>query len=77
MGPDDIELGDEPIRVERRPRAGVVVSVRLSPNEADELLTIAEARHTTLSQIAREAISGYIASRPLSQPSPSKPPLIP
>jgi predicted transcriptional regulator len=60
MNHDDIELG-EIIEVERRPRAGVVVSVRLSPTEADALQAIAEHRDLTLSQVAREAIRAYLA----------------
>ncbi len=62
IGPDDIELGDEPIDVERRPRAGVVVSVRLTAEEADRLQTIADGHNTTLSRVAREAIERYLAS---------------
>ena len=62
MGPDDIELGDEVIEVERRERAGVVVSVRLSAEEADRLQSMAEDRKTTLSRVAREAIATYLAN---------------
>jgi predicted transcriptional regulator len=60
MGPDDIELGEEAIEVERKPRAGVVVSVRLSAEEADRLQDIADKRGVTLSRVAREALSGYL-----------------
>jgi hypothetical protein len=62
MGPDDIELGDEMIEVERRAHAGVVVSVRLSAEEADRLQDMAEDRKTTLSRVAREAIVTYLAN---------------
>ena len=62
MGTDDIELGDEAIEVERREPSGVVVSVRLSAKEADQLQSIAEERKTTLSRIAREAIVTYLAN---------------
>ncbi len=68
MGPDDIELGDV-IEVERKPRAGVVVSVRLSADEADELQSIAESRHTTLSRVVREALASYLAHGPERRPS--------
>ena len=61
MGPEDIELGDELIEVERRPRAGVVVSVRLSADEADRLQRLADERKTTLSHVAQEALSAYLA----------------
>lgn len=58
--PEDIALGDNPSAVERKPaRGGVVVWVRLSADEADQLQTIAEKRQTTISRIAREAITGY------------------
>ena len=62
MGPDEIELGDDMIDVERRERAGVVVSVRLSAEEADQLQSIAEDRKTTLSRVAREAIATYLVN---------------
>jgi predicted transcriptional regulator len=61
MGPDDIELGDDVIEVEKRPRAGVVLSVRLSAEEADQLQDIADRRGVSLSRVAREAVSGYLA----------------
>lgn len=64
MGPDDIELGDDVIEVEKKPRAGVVVSVRLSADEADQLQSIAEKRGTTLSRVTREALSSYILHGP-------------
>jgi hypothetical protein len=69
MGPDDIELGDDVIEVERKPRAGVVVSVRLSAEEADQLQRIAERRQTTLSRVAREALTGYIEHGPERVPA--------
>lgn len=68
---DDLELGETPIRVKRRLPSAVVVSIRLSSREAGELLAIAEERGTTLSQIAREAISNYLASKPESPPGQS------
>ncbi len=69
MNSAEIELDDEAIEVERRPRSGVVVSVRLAPDEADLLQSIAERRRTTLSQVAREAIIGYLASEPVEKPA--------
>jgi predicted DNA-binding ribbon-helix-helix protein len=62
IGPDNIELGDEAIEVERRERAGVVVSIRLSADEADQLQDIAESRKTTLSRVVREVIASYLAN---------------
>ena len=61
---NDFEAGDEPVQVKRSSRAGVVVSVRLSPEEADRLQDIAEERRTTLSQIAREAVALYLRVGP-------------
>jgi hypothetical protein len=69
MDPEEIELNDEVVEVERRPRAGVVVSVRLSADEADELQRVAERRGTTLSRVAREAITGYLAHGPGNMPA--------
>ncbi len=65
----DFEVGDEPVQVERRARAGVVVSVRLSAEEADELQRLAEARDTTVSRIAREAIVGYLRTGAVARPA--------
>lgn len=59
MGPEDVELDDEVIQVDRPKRSGVVVSVRLSADEADELERKAQARGTTISRVAREAITRY------------------
>jgi hypothetical protein len=53
---EQFEAGDEPVEVERRARAGVVVSVRLTPDEADRLQELAAERNTTLSRLGREAI---------------------
>ena len=64
MRPEDIELGDDVIEVERKPRAGVVVSVRLSADEANRLQQLAEERRTTLSHVAQEALSAYLAHGP-------------
>lgn len=69
MESKDLELGNEPVEVERRPRSGVVVSVRLSPGEADQLGAIAERRRMTLSQVAREAISSYLAGGMIRNPA--------
>lgn len=59
MARDEYELG-EAVEVERRPRADVVVSVRLSREEAEQLQELAQRRGVTLSRIAREAITSYI-----------------
>lgn len=61
MRHEDIELGEDAIEVERKPRAGVVISVRLSADEADRLQQLAEERKTTLSHVAHEALSAFLA----------------
>lgn len=60
MDRENIELTKETVKVERRPRSGIVISVRLSPAEADQLQEMAEARGLTISQIARKAVSSYL-----------------
>jgi hypothetical protein len=55
MDRSDFELG-ETIDVGTRPRAGVVVSARLTADEADALMDLAEREGMSLSQIAREAL---------------------
>ena len=57
---DAFELGAERVAVERPRRAGVVLSVRLGPEEADQLQELAEQRKLTLSQVVREAIASYV-----------------
>lgn len=58
---EDYELDDEPVQVERRARADVVISVRLSRDEADQLQRAARRSNKTLSQTAREAIVGCLS----------------
>ena len=62
MRSEDIELGDEAVEVERKPRAGVVVSIHLSADEADKLQRLDEQRETTLSHMVQEAMSTYLAN---------------
>ena len=57
---NDIELGDEPLEVERRPRAGAVVSVRLTAEEAARLQDLAERQRTTTSRLVRHIIGEYL-----------------
>ena len=57
---DDFEIGDEPVEVERKPRGGVVISVRLSAEEADRFQEIAEQGHLTVSQVVRQALGAYL-----------------
>lgn len=60
---DDYELGDEPMQVERAPRAGVVVSVRLSPEEAERLFLVARLSDKLITEVAKEALlQGLVAN---------------
>jgi predicted transcriptional regulator len=59
MATNEYELG-EAVEVDRRARAGVVVSVRLSQDEVTQLQEFARRRGATLSQVARDAITGFI-----------------
>ncbi len=56
-GPHDIELGDEAVDVERPGRAGLVVSIRLSPEEADQLERLADQRRMAISALAKEIVA--------------------
>lgn len=58
QGAHEVELG-EVVEVERRPRAGVVLSVRLSVEEAEQLHEIAKRRGATVSRIGREALVAF------------------
>ena len=66
---DDFEIGDGPIEVERKPRAGVAISVRLSPDEADRLQQLAEERGITISQLVRQALGAFLRGQPARQPA--------
>ena len=70
-GAQDIELGDSPAEVERGTRPGVVLSVRLSADQADQLEQLAEARHASLTEIAKEALSEYLKAH--ATPAPITP----
>jgi hypothetical protein len=60
--PGDIELGDEITEVEVRRPVGLVISVRLSAEEADQLERIAERAGKSVTEVAREAIQAVIAA---------------
>lgn len=51
-----IDVGNELVDVERRPRAGVVVSVTLSAEEAQHLFRAAAAQGVPISTFARDAL---------------------
>jgi hypothetical protein len=58
---DDYTLGEEVTsQVKVKKPTGIVVSTRLEPEIADELMAISEATGKRLSQVVREAILAYI-----------------
>lgn len=61
--PEEFELGEditEQFEAPKRSRSGIVVSVRLEPDDADRLTELAEATGRTVSQVARAAIHDYL-----------------
>ncbi len=60
--PGDIELGDEITDIEVRRPVGLVISVRLSAEEADQLERIAERAGKSVTDVAREAVRAVIAA---------------
>jgi hypothetical protein len=60
--PGDIELGEEITNVEVRRPVGLVISVRLSAEEADQLERIAERAGKSVTDVAREAVQAVIAA---------------
>ena len=60
---DQFEPGEDvtgEFDVPRRP-AGMVVSVRIGPEESEKLLSLAEESGRTVSQVARQAIRSFLA----------------
>jgi hypothetical protein len=60
----EFEPTGEPLEVERRPRAGAVISVRLSADEAECFTNVAVQRRMTVSALGREAIMEYLRHTP-------------
>jgi predicted DNA-binding ribbon-helix-helix protein len=67
-GPDDIELGDEAVAVEQPRRAGLVVSIRLSPEEADQLERLADQRRMAISALAKEIVAESLKAATAAAP---------
>jgi predicted RNase H-like HicB family nuclease len=67
---DDFEAGDEPVAMDRKASAGLVISIRLSSDAANRLEDIAEARDLTLTQIAKEALNTYMRAATVSPSTP-------
>lgn len=77
LDPDDLDLGDEETSVQVRHPVGLVVSVRLSAEEADQLERIAEVAGKSVVDVAREAVQATIAAGTLptrSSPEPLRAP---
>lgn len=63
---DIVELGEEVTsEVQTKRGAGIVVSVRLSAQEAEQLQMLARTAGKSLSDVAREALRGSIANAAL------------
>lgn len=58
--PEGFEAGDERVEVKRAQHPGVVVSIRFSPDEADQLSDLAVARGAGVSEVARSAVLAYL-----------------
>jgi hypothetical protein len=60
---DDFQPGEDVTDSFEEPRrpSGIVVSVRLAPQDADRLIDLAEETGRTVSQIARQAIRSFLA----------------
>ena len=67
-GPDDIELGDEAVAVKQPRRAGLVVSIRLSPAEADQLERLADQRRMAISALAKEIVADSLKAATATTP---------
>jgi hypothetical protein len=62
--PEDFEAGEDvtdDFDAPQRP-AGMVVSVRIAPQDAERLVDLAETSGHTVSQIARQAIRSFLSS---------------
>lgn len=59
MERSDFELGEQ-VDAETLPHSGIVVSVRLTADEADALLDLAEREGKSLARVAREALLRYV-----------------
>jgi predicted transcriptional regulator len=73
MDHKNIELGKTIKDVERRPRSGVVLSVRLTAEQADRIENAAHARSLTVSQAVRDAIEAYCNVFELQLPTTAAP----
>lgn len=73
MNRKNLQTGDESVEVQRQVRAGIVISVRLSPEEADSLHDLAESSDKTLSQIAKEALMAHLRTGSGSTSATSSP----
>lgn len=60
--PEELELGENVTdQVRQHKPSGIVVSVRLAPEDSVKLIDLAEETGKTVSQIAREAIRSFIS----------------
>ncbi|GEM_PF-5580141 len=62
MEPEDFEIGEE-VHMEVAPRSkrGLVVSVRLPADEAEELFAVSKAEGKMVTQVVAEALRVYLS----------------
>ncbi|MBI4317411.1 MAG: hypothetical protein HY675_02885 [Chloroflexi bacterium] len=64
LEPEDFEAGENVTdQVRRSKPGGIVVSVRLMPEDSVKLVDLAEESGQTISQVARQAIRSFLSRR--------------
>lgn len=64
MKPADVDLGDEvSMDVPSQSDAGLVIAVRVTPNDVEMLLGTSEERGVTVSQVVGDALHQYLRHR--------------
>lgn len=64
MEPEDFEAGENMTdQVQKSKPMGIVVSVRLTPEDSDKLVDLAEESGKTVSQLVRQAVRSFLSHR--------------
>lgn len=64
LEPEEFEAGENVTdKVRRNKSGGIVVSVRLTKEDSDALVRVAEESGKTVSQVARQAIRAFLSQR--------------
>jgi hypothetical protein len=70
LNPEAFEAGENVTEEVRKGKtAGMVVSVRLSPEDSSNLISLAEESGKTVSQVVRQAIRSFLGQNGQHQPS--------